>query len=110
MSTFPQEFPRDARQGAAGRQRSSAGMPKGVDRAMANLLSLVRHYMQADLCEECEERVSANLCGQLQVLAASQVIGDHTRQACLDLMDHWLVPAAKRRAFGASHSHPGSGT
>ncbi|GAA5160968.1 hypothetical protein [Viridibacterium curvum] len=73
-----------------------------ADRAVANLLRLLRVYVDGELCLECEERVSAAVCRQMQCIAQSQQVGPATRESCMDLLDHWLRRPEERIRFNTT--------
>ncbi|MFT3736633.1 MAG: hypothetical protein QM776_16725 [Rhodocyclaceae bacterium] len=73
-----------------------------ADRAVANLLRLLQVYVDGELCPECEERVSAAVCSQMQCIAQSQQVGPATRESCMDLLDHWLRRPEERVRFNTT--------
>ncbi len=92
----------DRRSGSA----TGSEQGSGADNAVANLLRLIQLYLDGALCEDCQQRVSAAICGQLQRIAHAPHVGAATREACFDLQEHWLHPrqGSSRACDGTRHA------
>ncbi len=86
---------------------TSSKAVSGSDRALANLLHLLGLYMREGKCPDCEQRVAEAVCGQLALIANSTKVSPVLREACLEMLDHWLgQPAADPHCGSGAGSAP----